>query len=229
MRSLVCRMSCHRLRLNTLLWIVLALSTWSPRLSAEVLIPDFGDLNCDGVTNVIDVQFAIISALGFSVDPLLDQDGDGLPDGCQEYAAAISGDCEVGEVIKWTGQVWACATDLTGEGAGVLPGGSVPIDLPEGSTVGGKPLGGLTKSGLYAVSETAVVQSGFPGVSCTAHCSEPAHIALTGRCELNPSSGDLYAVGAVNNLDPALHAGWHCVGKSFEGASLFCEVICHSP
>ena len=56
------------------------------------------------------------SALGQEVSTALDGDGDGTPDGCNDYASAISGDCQIGEIIKWDGTVWACAADETHEG-----------------------------------------------------------------------------------------------------------------
>lgn len=77
----------------------------------DVLIPDLGDMNCDGESNVVDVQLTIVSALGLPMNPLLDQNNDGTVDGCEEYASSVSGDCAVGQVIKWNGTVWACADD----------------------------------------------------------------------------------------------------------------------
>ena len=73
---------------------------------ANVLIPDLGDMNCDGESNVVDVQLAIVSALGLPINPLLDQNNDGTVDTCEDYASAVSGDCAVGQVIKWNGSVW---------------------------------------------------------------------------------------------------------------------------
>jgi hypothetical protein len=84
---------------------------FSHGLLADVLVPDFGDLNCEGFSNVVDVQLAIVSALDLPVNGLLDTDGDGIPDPCQDYANAVSGDCAQGQVIQWNGMVWACAVD----------------------------------------------------------------------------------------------------------------------
>ncbi len=80
--------------------------------SAMVVIPDFGDLNCDGTSDVLDVQLAILSALNFPLNPILDTDANGTLDTCDDYVNAISGDCVVGQVIKWNGTVWACADDV---------------------------------------------------------------------------------------------------------------------
>ena len=95
--------------------VLLAFALLVPVLtSADILIPDFGDLNCDGQSNVVDVQMTILSALGIPVNPLLDGDENGTPDACQDYADSVSGDCAVGQVIKWNGAVWACADDMEG-------------------------------------------------------------------------------------------------------------------
>ncbi len=40
------------------------------------------DLNCDGATNVVDVNTAISLALSVPLSPSIDADGDGCPDGC---------------------------------------------------------------------------------------------------------------------------------------------------
>ena len=83
--------------------------------TAQTLIPQMGDLNCDGNANVVDVQMAILSALGQTISDTLDGDGDGELDDCEAYASTISGDCQTGEIIKWNGTVWECAADETGE------------------------------------------------------------------------------------------------------------------
>ena len=49
---------------------------------AQVVIPDLGDMNCDGSSNVVDVQLSIQSALGIPLSSALDGNGDGLVDGC---------------------------------------------------------------------------------------------------------------------------------------------------
>ena len=92
-------------------WMLLVPSS---SVLGDVLIPDLGDMNCDGESNVVDVQLAIVSALGLPINPLLDQNNDGTVDTCEDYASAVSGDCAVGQIIKWNGTVWACADDAQG-------------------------------------------------------------------------------------------------------------------
>ena len=91
--------------------LALALSCPIPTAWGQVLIPNLGDTNCDGQSNVVDVQLAIVSALGLPLNSLLDQNQDGIVDGCEDYANAVSGNCDVGQIIKWNGTVWACAED----------------------------------------------------------------------------------------------------------------------
>ena len=50
--------------------------------SAQAL--PFGDVNGNGTVNVIDVQLMIKMSLGLPLGPVLDADGDGIPD---QYAA----------------------------------------------------------------------------------------------------------------------------------------------
>ena len=94
--------------------IALAAAMFTSTAGAVVLIPNFGDLNCDGNANVVDVQMAILSSLGLPVNPLLDGNANGNVDACEDYADAISGNCAEGQVIKWDGAVWACADDVVG-------------------------------------------------------------------------------------------------------------------
>ena len=37
-----------------------------------IVIPNLGDMNCDGVSNVVDVQLSIQTALGFPLSDALD-------------------------------------------------------------------------------------------------------------------------------------------------------------
>jgi hypothetical protein len=43
----------------------------------QVVVPDLGDINCDGIANVVDVQLAIKTALGFPLTEILDANGEG--------------------------------------------------------------------------------------------------------------------------------------------------------
>ena len=94
--------------------LALVLPYAAPTASGQVLIPNLGDTNCDGQSNVVDVQLAIVTALGIPLNTSLDADQDGIIDGCETYASAVSGNCEVGQVIQWNGTVWACADDAVG-------------------------------------------------------------------------------------------------------------------
>jgi len=128
----------HRIPFLFLIGIVL-----TPSASfSSVLIPDLGDMNCDGESNVVDVQLSILSALGLPVNPLLDGDGNGVPDTCQDYADAVSGDCEVGQIIQYNGTVWACADMVALDEEQVEEWvKNEAIDLAPGTTIGGQPLG----------------------------------------------------------------------------------------
>jgi hypothetical protein len=81
--------------------------------NAVVLVPTFSDVNCDGNTDILDVQLSIISALGFPVNELIDANGDGIPDTCDVFASSISGDCQTGQIIRWDGTLWTCSDDDT--------------------------------------------------------------------------------------------------------------------
>ena len=59
---------------------------------AQVVIPDMGDINCDGQANVVDVQLSIQVALGLPLSIALDGNQDGQVDGCETYSSNISGD-----------------------------------------------------------------------------------------------------------------------------------------
>ena len=103
--------------------IVLALLGWPLAANTSVLIPTFADANCDGQSNIIDVQLSIISALGLALNVTIDTNADGIPDSCETYASSVSGNCETDQVIKWNGVVWTCSNDEMGEpGAKGEPG-----------------------------------------------------------------------------------------------------------
>ncbi len=210
--------------------------------TADVLLPDFGDLNCDGNADVVDVQMAILSALGLPVNSILDADADGAVDACQDYASAVSGDCAVGQVIKWNGTVWACADDGVGAtepgppglpvepGEAGLDGKTSLIEVSPGSTeclYGGVLLHigvDLNGNGAIAGSEvlnTVPVCNGAPGAP-----GEPADPAALAAVETNVSGlqGQVEAlqaqvlalqdqVAALNGLATADLAGCQ-VGES---------------
>ena len=78
-----------------------------------------GDMNCDGASNVVDVQMSIQVALGMPLSTALDSDGDGVVDGCTEWVSGISGDCAEGQILQWDGGLWVCA-DLPADSGGLV-------------------------------------------------------------------------------------------------------------
>ena len=131
-----------------ILGLGLLLSFCSSSVSlGQVVIPDMGDMNCDGVSNVVDVQLSIQSALGFSLSPALDANGDGMVDGCESYSSSISGECALNQILQWDGMLWACS-DLPSGGGGT---GSEGPEGPEGPA---GPEGPPGESGLSSLVET---------------------------------------------------------------------------
>ena len=85
--------------------LALALSCPIPTAWGQVLIPNLGDTNCDGQSNVVDAQLAIVSALGLPLNSLLDQNQDGLSTDARTMRT-VSGNC-TGK-SSWNGAPWAC-------------------------------------------------------------------------------------------------------------------------
>ena len=109
---------------------LMALCMLPQLVEAQTVIPDMGDMNCDGASNVVDVQMSIQVALGMPLSTALDSDGDGVVDGCTEWVSGLSGDCAEGQILQWDGGLWVCA-DLPADSGGTGTGDTGP-EGPEG-------------------------------------------------------------------------------------------------
>jgi len=50
----------------------------------QIVVPKMGDMNGNGESDAVDVQFSIQAAQGLPLSPLLDEDEDGVIDGSSD-------------------------------------------------------------------------------------------------------------------------------------------------